>query len=125
MVWLILCATWLTGGILTLNGAVKKWSVAWHEDGDIKATMFWTEEARPFMHYTYLMKGVEEMFHQGRPAWPSERTLYFSAIIDAALISRKRGGMPVAIPCLNVKYQSNWDWRQPPPPPLGRPILGK
>ncbi|MBR90249.1 MAG: hypothetical protein CMO66_03125 [Verrucomicrobiales bacterium] len=124
LVWLILCATWLSGCVSTLNGAVKKWSVASHEDGDIKVTMFWTEEARPFMHYTYLVKGVEEMFHQCRPAWPSERTLYSSAIIDAALISRIRGGMSVAAPYLNIKYQSNWDWRQPSPPPPGRPITG-
>ena len=78
--------------ILTLNGAVNEWSVAWHEGGKTKATMFWTQEARPFMHFSYLVKGTEQMFHTGKPSWPAERTLYTSAILDAALISFKRGG---------------------------------
>ena len=111
--------------ILTLNGAVNEWSVAWHEDGKTKATMFWTQEARPFMHFSYLVKGTEQMFHTGKPSWPAERTLYTSAILDAALISLKRGGKIVSTPYLNIPYQSDWNWQQPPPPPPGRPIHEK
>ncbi len=111
--------------ILTLNGAASEWSVAWHEAGDIKATMFWTQEARPFMHFTYLVKGAERMFHTGQPAWPAERTLYTSAILDAALISLKQDDAPVPTPYLALPYQSGWTWQQPPPPPPGRPIPGQ
>jgi hypothetical protein len=111
--------------ILTLNGAASEWSVAWHEAGDIKATMFWTQEARPFMHFTYLVKGTERMFHTGQPAWPAERTLYTSAILDAALISLRQGGEPVPTPYLTLPYKSGWTWQQPPPPPPGRPIPGQ
>ena len=111
--------------ILTLNGAVNEWSVAWHEGGKTKATMFWTQEARPFMHFSYLVKGTEQMFHTGKPSWPAERTLYTSAILDAALISLKRGGKAVPTPYLNIPYQSDWNWQQPPPPPPGRPIHDK
>ena len=111
--------------ILTLNGAVNEWSVAWHEDGKTKATMFWTQEARPFMHFSYLVKGTEQMFHTGKPSWSAERTLYTSAILDAALISLKRGGKTVSTPYLNIPYQSDWNWQQPPPPPPGRPIHDK
>ena len=111
--------------ILTLNGAANEWSVAWREGGGIKATLFWTQEARPFMHFTHLVKGVEAMFHTGKPTWPAERTLYTSAILDAALISLKRGGVKVPTPYLDIPYQSSWNWRQPPPPPPGRPIRGK
>jgi hypothetical protein len=111
--------------ILTLNGAANEWSVAWGEGGDIKATLFWTQEARPFMHFTHLVKGIETMFHSGKPTWPAERTLYTSAILDAALISLKRGGVKVSTPYLDIPYRSSWNWRQPPPPPAGRPIHGK
>ena len=111
--------------ILTLNGAVNEWSVAWHEGGKTKATMFWTQEARPFLHFSYLVKGTEQMFHTGKPSWPAERTLYTSAILDAALISFKRGGKTVSTPYLNIPYQSDWNWQQPPPPPPGRPIHEK
>tara|TARA_B100000029_G_scaffold506047_1_gene588035 strand:+ start:1858 stop:3084 length:1227 start_codon:yes stop_codon:yes gene_type:complete len=111
--------------IVTLNGAAGEWSVAWHEDGDIKATMFWTQEARPFAHFTHLVKGIEEMFHNGRPTWPPERTLYSSAILDAAMRSLKDGGRVVPTPYLDLPYQATWNWRQPPPPPPGRPIPDK
>ncbi len=111
--------------ILTLNGAANEWSVAWGEGGDIKATLFWTQEARPFMHFTHLVKGIETMFHSGKPTWPAERTLYTSAILDAALISLKRGGVKVSTPYLDIPYRSSWNWRPPPPPPAGRPIHGK
>ena len=115
----------LRASVVTLNGAVNEWSVAWHEDGKIKATMFWTQEARPFMHFTYLVKGVEQMFNRGKPSWPAARTLYTSAILDAALISLKRSGAAVSTPYLDIPYYSNWDWQQPPPPPAGRPIHEK
>ena len=112
--------------VLTLNGAVSEWAVAWKTtDNTRKSTMFWTQEARPFMHFTYLVKGIEQMFNTGKPSWPADRTLYTSAILDAALISLKRGGAAVSTPYLDIPYYSNWDWQQPPPPPAGRPIHEK
>ena len=77
------------------------------------------------MHFTYPVKGIEQMFHTGKPSWPAERTLYTSAILDATLISLKRGSTAVPTPYLNIPYQSDWNWEQPPPPPLGRPIHEK
>ena len=108
--------------VLTLNGAVNEWGVAWKTvNGQKKSTTFWTQEARPYMHFTYLVKGTEKMFHSGQPTWPSERTLMTSALLDALLISKSKNGAIIPTPYLNFKYTTDWNWKQPPTPPPARP----
>jgi len=108
--------------VLTLNGAVSEWAVAWRTaNGARKSTLFWTQEARPYMHFTYLVKGIEQMFHTGKPTWPAERTLMTSALLDALLISKNKNGAVVRTDYLNFKYNTDWNWQQPPPPPPSRP----
>ncbi|MCI0358350.1 MAG: hypothetical protein L0211_07705 [Planctomycetaceae bacterium] len=113
----------LRASILTANGAVGEWTVAWrYGDGRSESTCFWTQEARPFMHFTYLLKGAERMIHTGQPAWPPERTLLTSGALDALLVSNKAGGKAIDTPQLKVAYQPTHAWEQPPEPPAGRPI---
>lgn len=114
--------------VLTLNGAVAEWSAAWElEDGTRDATLFWTQEARPFFHFALQMDGIEAMIRTGKPAWPVERTLLTSGALDALLIAKRDGvrGWVETLPLAKVRYQSDWDWRQPPPPPHGRDIRSK
>ena len=109
--------------ILTLNGAVNEWGVAWKTAaGTHKSTTFWTQEARPYMHFTYLVKGAERMFHTSKPTWPAERTLMTSALLDALLISKSKNGAVVRTDYLDFKYNTIWNWQQPPPPPSNRPL---
>ncbi|MEX2174928.1 MAG: hypothetical protein WD872_11240 [Pirellulaceae bacterium] len=116
----------LRASILTLNGAVGEWTVAWrYGDGSSESTCFWTQEARPFMHFAYLLDGVEKMIHTGQPTWPPERTLLTSGLLDALLVSKKDGGKPVATPQLGIRYQPTHAWAMPPAPPPGRPIPGQ
>src|SRR5205814_2950831 len=97
---------------------IGEWTVAWrYADGSTQSTSFWTQEGRPYMHFTYLLKGVEQMIHTGQPSWPAERTLLTSGTLDAVLTSRQRGGEWLETPHLNVAYKSNWTWQMPPPPP--------
>jgi hypothetical protein len=106
--------------VLTLNGAVNEWGVAWKTTAGARTSAtFWTQEARPYIHFTYLVKGTEKMFHTGQPTWPAERTLMTGALLDALLISKNKNGMAVPTDYLNFKYTSSWNWKQPPPP--GRP----
>ncbi len=124
----------LRANVFTLNHAVGEWAAAWryagHEknnekkDGESASALFWTQEARPFMHFAHQLCGVEKMMQTGKPTWPVERTLLTSGVLDALLISKRDGGKALATPWLDVQYESNWDWRQPPPPPPGRPIDG-
>lgn len=134
----------LRANVLTLNHAVAEWAVAWRvaEDGQpanahavagaapgtvpasTAATLFWTQEERPFQHFGHLLRGIEQLMQTGRAPWPVERTLLTSGVLDALLISKRDGGQRLETPWLDVRYQSDWDWRQPPPPPAGRPITG-
>lgn len=109
--------------IFTLNFAVGEWSAAWrYEDGGTASSLFWTQEARPLMHFSLLDDGIEKMMLTGKPAWPAERTLLTSGALDALLISKSKGGERVETPYLDIHYKPHWRWRQPPPPPPGRPL---
>ena len=118
--------------VIDPGNAVSEWAVAWryHPDdpvtpGKSESTTFWTQEARPFMHFTYLNAGIEKMMQTGKPTWPVERTLMSSGILDAVLMSKRDGGQLLPTDWLDLSYQSDWDWRQPPAPPTGRPIMSQ
>jgi len=106
----------LKANLFTLNGAVAEWNVAWKTaGGTVKQTHFAHQEGRPYAHFTHLLKGVEQMMHTGQPTWPVERTLLTSGVLDAALLSKHQGGKRILTPLMDIKYQSNWNWAQPPP----------
>jgi hypothetical protein len=109
--------------LFELNGAVGDWTAAWRyrDDPRVMSTHFWTQEARPGAHFTLLLHGIESMMLEGKPAWPVERTLLASGVLDALLRSYTQGGEAVDTPHLRVRYQPTWRWREPPPPPPGRP----
>ncbi len=113
----------LKASVLTLNGAVNEWAIAWRtKAGAEESTRFRTQEARPFMHFAHLLAGIEKMVHTGRPAWPVERTLMTSGALDLLHVSKAQGGKRLETPQLTFAYAVDWDWRQPPPPPPDRPI---
>jgi hypothetical protein len=109
--------------IFELNGAVGDWTAAWRyaEDARVESTLFWTQEARPAMHFTWQLRGIESLIFTGQPAWNVERTLLTSGVLDALLQSRTEGGSVVETSYLKVQYQPIWRWQDPPPPPPSRP----
>jgi hypothetical protein len=116
----------LKTNLLTLNGAVAEWAAAWrYADQRVDSTLFWTQEARPVMHFTYLVKGIDSMIQTGRPAWPAERTLLTSGTLNALMTSKLQGGKRLETPYLLIRYETDWNWRQPPDPPPGRPFTGQ
>ena len=106
------------------GSANSEWVVAWSEQGrkEHEATSFWTQEARPFAHFTLLVQGIEKMFHTGKPTWPSERTLLTTGVLHSIFVSRQRGGERIETPHLDVKYQPTFTWKDPGPPAPGRPL---
>jgi hypothetical protein len=105
--------------VLTLDGKVTEWAAAWrYADAPlIQATLFECQEERPYMHFAYQLKGSESMFLTGRAAWPPERTLATSGVLDALLISKTAEGKRLETPYLKIAYRSDWNWSQPPAPP--------
>src|SRR5690606_33646552 len=105
----------LRANMLTLNDAVGEWSIAWrHDDGRHESTLFYTQERRPFNHFSFLTQGAEQMMLTGKPAWPVERTLMVSGLLDACLISKLQGGKVLPTPHLTFAYDQPWSWQQPP-----------
>ena len=115
----------LKANVVFPGGPVNEFTVAWrYADGRTQSTCFHTQEGRPFMHFTYLLKGAEQMIRTGKPTWPVERTLLTSGMLDAALLAKHRGDA-VSTPYLNIKYASDWNWHMPPPPPPARSTQGQ
>jgi hypothetical protein len=113
----------LRAHVLELNGAAGEWSAAWRyaDDGRIESSLFWVQEGRPGMHFTWLLHGIEQMMLTQKPPWTVERTLLTSGTLQALLISLKEDQRRVETPQLMFGYQPFWRWTEPPPPPAMRP----
>lgn len=118
VLWMVEYRDGLRASILTLNGAVANWTAAWKYASEdlIQSARFQVQEERPYGHFTYLVKGFEKMIETGKPTWPVERTLLTSGILDALLKSKLNGGEKLPTPWLNVRYSSDYEWKQPPKP---------
>jgi len=109
----------LRAHVLELNGAAGEWSAAWRyaDDGHAESSLFWTQEGRPAMHFTWLERSIEAMFATGEPSWNVERTLLTSGALHALLVSEKERQRRVETPYLMLNYKPIWRWAEPPPPP--------
>src|SRR5262245_62027780 len=76
----------LRAHLLEANGAAGEWAAAWryadhdpeHAARKIGSSLFWTQEGRPGIHFTWLLHGIEQMMLTGKPSWNVERTLLTS-----------------------------------------------
>jgi hypothetical protein len=85
------------------------------------ATNYQGQELRPFAHFAYLLKAIDSMMQTGHPAYPVERTLLTTGIIDAIMLSRAEQGRRVETPHLAIKYQPvDWPFATDAMPPERR-----
>jgi hypothetical protein len=67
----------------------------------------WYDLPRPQRdHFSFLTGHVAQMMVTGRPAYPVERTLLTTGMLDFLMTSRAKGGARIETPELNVKYQA-------------------
>ena len=95
------------GSILMLHGLVADFLFAGKIVGQAKpaATHFWLQEEKPFGHFAKLCQALEPMYVTGMPAYPVERTLLTTGILDRAMQSRFRKGVKLETPELAISYK--------------------
>ena len=107
----------LTGAVVMLPGYSRGTSIALKlKDSDrVIATRFDERTEPRYPHFAWLLKGIERMVHTGTPAYPVERTLLSSGILDRALTSRVEGYRELQTPELEINYTAvDYPWAPEP-----------
>lgn len=82
------------------------------------ATWFELQNERPFGHFAYLTRAIEELIHTGNPPYPVERTLLTTGILDAVMNAATTAGGERKTPELDVSYRAtNWPFANHQPLP--------
>jgi hypothetical protein len=97
--------------VAMMNGVAAQFSVACRLRGqpDPFACWFRLEEQHPFGHFEHLLRAIEHMIHSKQPAYPVERTLLTTGILDKAMHSLSQQGRRLLSPELSIRYKpSEW-----------------
>jgi len=69
------------------------------------ATWIQLQNGKPYGHFGYLVRAIEELVHTGHAPYPVERTLLTTGILDAAMHSLAKEGQRLETPHLAVEYE--------------------
>ncbi len=100
----------LRGTVAMLDGIASEFAVACRLRKKQDPFACWFRlEPPPYGQFEYLLRAIEHMFHTGQPAYPVERTLLTTGILDRVMQSIYQGGMTLKTPELDLCYQPA-DW---------------
>jgi hypothetical protein len=81
------------------------------------ATHFYLQQPDPFAHFGYQLRAIESMIQTSHPAYPVERTLLTTGILDAVMTSVHEGQRRVETPHLAIRYEpTDWPFAKNPVP---------
>jgi len=124
VLWTIDYRDGLRVNIFTLNNAVAEWTAAWRyvDTGAVEATQFRSQDVRPLFHFWFQLQAVDELMLTGKSAWPVQRTLLTTGLLDTLLVSKLKNGQRIDTPFLDMTYKTSTEWRQPKAAPQDRPL---
>lgn len=99
------------------NGVSKHFGFAAKLKGRDKpvATWYELELDKPFGHFAHLLRALERMFQTGKPAYPVERTLLATGMLDEVMHSLAAEGRSAKTPHLQIAYQpADWTYANDP-----------
>jgi hypothetical protein len=70
-----------------------------------KSCLFYLQQPDPFGHFAYLVKAIDSMMQTGHAAYPVERTLLTTGILDAVMTSKAEKNRRVETPHLEIAYK--------------------
>src|SRR5262249_15701175 len=73
------------------------------------ACRLYLQQPAPFAHFAYLVKAIDSMMRTKHPAYPVERTLLTTGILDAVMTSKSEKNRKVETKHLAIKYKPV-DW---------------
>ncbi len=89
------------------DGAVGDFTFAVEVQGASEPVAAHIWQSNPHnLHFTCLLRAIDEMFSTGKPAYPVERTLLVTGALEAAMTSRYEKGKVVATPHLGIRYRA-------------------
>jgi hypothetical protein len=89
-----------------LNGAIMDYNIAVRVAGQgIVSTQFFLPPPPNVTDSACLAAKIEQTFHSGSAAYPVERTLLTTGVLEACLHSRRRLNQRLETPRLAVSYQ--------------------
>lgn len=93
------------------NGVARQFAFAAQLKGEAKpaACKLALEEEKPYGHFSYLLQAIEHLIRTGKPAYPVERTLLTTGVLDRAMHSLAAEGVRYETPELKIGYKAV-DW---------------
>jgi hypothetical protein len=81
------------------------------------STQFYLQQPDPFAHFAYQLRAIDATIQTYHPAYPVERTLLTTGILEAVMISKHEKHRRVMTPHLDVRYQpTGWPFATDPVP---------
>ena len=114
----------LKSAVVMTNGLSNEFAVAVKLKGQPTpvATWFKLQPGRPFGHFAYLVQAFEQTIRTGKAAYPAERTLLTTGVLDRVMQSLSQHGKQMETPELAVAYQAvDWPFANHPKSTLSLP----
>ncbi len=125
-VWIIEYRDGFKGAVAMLNGWIHEgdggaFIFAGRVRGQDRplACQFYLQQPDPFAHFAHQLRAIDSMIQTGHPAYPVERTLLTTGVLDAVMLSKHERNRRVDTPHLDIRYQpTDWPFATDPVPPV-------